>query len=107
MHPAMLLLLMTTTTSIQIDWNADNNSAHWCAFSGNDLTNALTKSEDCAALCASTPQCSHYTWTDYNSGTCWMKSNKVSKNDAYFKCDQNAMCGIVIDSGICGTRIFI
>lgn len=98
MHTALTLLWMTTFSSNQIDWNA-NNSAQWCAFSGNDLTNSLTKSVDCGDLCALTPDCTHYTWTDYNSGTCWMKTNKVSISDAFPKHDQNAVCGIVDNSG--------
>lgn len=99
MHSTLTSLLITAFTSIQIDWNA-NNSALWCAFSGNDLTNSLSKSEDCAVRCASTPDCTHFTWTDYNSGTCWMKTNRVSKSDAFVKHDQNAFCGIVDDSGM-------
>lgn len=100
MHSVLDLLLLTTTFSSiqQIDWNA-NNSARWCAFSGNDLSSALTKSEDCHELCASTNDCTHYTWTDYNSGTCFMKSSKVEKRDAFHKLDQNALCGIVSGSG--------
>ncbi len=91
-------LLITSTVMPRIDWD-ENNSAISCAFSGNDLTNSLTKSSECGALCASTSGCSHYTWTDFNSGTCWLKTNTVSKSDAYFKSDQNALCGIVVDSG--------
>ncbi|KAG4076940.1 hypothetical protein HA402_015927 [Bradysia odoriphaga] len=98
MHSVLTTLLMTTTFStIQIEWNSDNSS-RWCAFSGNDLSNALTKSEDCQDLCTSTYGCTHYTWTDYNSGTCFMKTNKVSRADAFLKLDQNTLCGIVSDS---------
>lgn len=78
----------------RIQWDA-NNSAVQCAFTGNDLTNALSKPEDCHGLCASTPECTHYTWTDFNSGTCWMKANAVSRSQAITKLEQNAICGIV------------
>lgn len=88
----------------QINWNA-NNSAVSCAFIGNDLTNSLTKSEDCGDLCASTPGCTHYTWTDFNSGTCFMKQNKVCKCTAIPKHDQNAVCGIVDGLGMCSKMI--
>lgn len=100
MHSALTSLLMTTIfTSVQIDWNA-NNTASYCAFSGNDLKNVLTKPDECADRCASTTDCTHYTWTDFNSGTCWMKTNRVSKNEAFVKLDQNAVCGIVHDLGM-------
>lgn len=107
MHPVLNSLLMTTTFStIRIDWSP-NNSAHWCAFGGNHLSSALTKPEECRELCTSTNGCTHYTWTDYNSGTCFMKRNKVSKEDAYVKLDQNALCGIVTDLGKAGLFMVI
>lgn len=81
-------------THPRIRWN-ERNTAQSCAFDGNDLTNALSKSEDCRDLCASTEGCTHFTWTDFNSGTCWMKGNTVTKSDALHKTDQNAHCGIV------------
>lgn len=87
-------LLVTSALAPQIEWDS-NNSAISCAFSGNDLANSLSKREDCRSLCASTPSCTHYTWTDFNSGTCWLKENKVTKSDAIFKPDQNALCGMV------------
>lgn len=90
-----------TSLTPQIEWNTfANNSAVRCAFSGNDLTNSLTKPEDCGKVCAKTPDCTHYTWTDFNSGTCWMKKNRVSKSDAFVKQDQNAVCGIIADTGM-------
>lgn len=98
MQSAITSLWVTTTFGL-IHWNA-NNSANWCAFSGNDLTNALTKALDCPDRCASTQDCTHFTWTDYNSGTCWMKKNKVFQSDAFIKLDQNAVCGIIDDSGM-------
>lgn len=87
------ILLITTSFINGIDWNG-NNWAHWCDFIGNDLTNALTTGEDCGGRCASTPSCTHFTWTNYNGGTCWMKTNGVTKNDAVPKYDSGAVCGV-------------
>lgn len=92
-------LLLTSAFTPGIDWNGSNSAAS-CAFSGNDLSNSLSKPEECEMLCTATPDCTHYTWTDFNSGTCWLKTGKVSKSDALIKLDQNAMCGIVEISGI-------
>lgn len=39
--------------------------------------------------------CTHYTWTIYNEGTCWMKQNTVSASDAHHSYDKSAVCGIV------------
>ena len=62
-----------------------------CDWNGNDFSNLKTGGEDCGPLCERTPECSHFTWTDYNGGTCWMKKGKVKKSDAitsnsYFVC---------------------
>ncbi len=57
--------------------------------------NFPSKPEDCPDLCASTQDCTHYTWTDFNSGVCWMKENVVAKSDAIQKLDQNAICGVI------------
>ncbi len=42
-----------------------------------------------------TPGCTHFTWTSYNGGTCWMKSGDVSKNDAFDVNDGSNVCGIM------------
>lgn len=46
--------------------------------------------------------CTHFTWTDYSGGTCWMKKNIVSKSDAFESSDKSAVCGVmttnVVDS---------
>lgn len=91
-------LLVTTTFTHAINWNG-NNWALWCDFYGNDLTNAATRGEDCGGRCASTPGCTHFTWTNYNGGTCWMKTNVVSKDNAIPKYDQNAVCGVIAVTG--------
>lgn len=39
--------------------------------------------------------CTHFTWTDYNGGSCWMKRGTVSASDAHFSEDKLAVCGMV------------
>lgn len=75
-----------------ITWNG--NWALGCDFRGNDLSNARTSGENCGGLCASTSGCTHFAWTNYNSGTCWMKCNGATKNDAFASSDPSAVCGI-------------
>ncbi|XP_037031091.1 limulus clotting factor C-like isoform X2 [Bradysia coprophila] len=43
----------------------------------------------------SAADCTHFTWTNYNDGTCWMKRNRVTANDAHRSVDRLAVCGIV------------
>lgn len=87
----------------------------YCYFLNNDLTNARVRREDCKDRCASTPRmryrcidfdfdskhfvlpldCTHFTWTNFNEGTCWMKRSRVSAIDAHKSVDKLAVCGIV------------
>jgi len=41
-----------------------------------------------------TPGCTHYTWTSYNGGTCWMKKGGASKSDALYVSTPNYVCGV-------------
>ncbi|TMW65419.1 hypothetical protein Poli38472_008061 [Pythium oligandrum] len=44
---------------------------------GNDLSSALApRAEDCCSICQSTIGCGAFTWSNYNGGTCWLKSSK-------------------------------
>lgn len=77
-----------------IDWQL-GDWAFGCDFHGNDMSNVQTSGELCGGNCASSPGCTHFTWTTLNGGTCWKKSGKVSKNDAYETGDKSMVCGIV------------
>jgi len=93
-----LVILMLTSSISGINWNG-NNWALNCDFPGNNLKNVAVRGEDCGGRCATTSGCTHFTWTDYNGGTCWMKKNSVSKKKAVAKYDHNAVCGVMTDSG--------
>ena len=96
----IVLILLASTSEIksQLSWNG--NWALACDFIGNDLANANVRGEDCSNKCYNTAGCTHFTWTTWNGGTCWMKKGSVSKNDAVFTNDQTMVCGvIVIDQG--------
>ncbi|RHZ21541.1 hypothetical protein DYB31_008412 [Aphanomyces astaci] len=48
-------------------------------FPGNDISYVPSRQfKDCCAECTSTYGCNFYVWTDYNSGTCWLKSKQGS-----------------------------
>ncbi|RHZ14442.1 hypothetical protein DYB37_011695 [Aphanomyces astaci] len=48
-------------------------------FPGNDISYVSSRQfKDCCAECTSTYGCNFYVWTDYNSGTCWLKSKQGS-----------------------------
>lgn len=75
-------------------WQNDNWSFS-CDFRNNDLSNMQSRGEDCGRICGETTDCTHFTWTNYNGGTCWMKKGPVSRNDAYNTYDNSMVCGIV------------
>ena len=50
-------------------------------YTGNDICNACPSSptaEGCCSICAATNNCGAFTWTNYNGGTCWLKTGKTS-----------------------------
>jgi hypothetical protein len=81
-------------SSQSIDWQPEN-WAFSCDFHGNDLSNAKIRGEDCGGRCASTPGCTHFTWNNYEGGTCWMKQGGATKNDAFKTDNAESVCGLI------------
>lgn len=79
---------------IKIDW-LNGDWAFACGFSGNDLSVAFVASGQCGSLCFKTSDCTHFTWTRNNNGTCQLKRGSVTKNDATPIADPSMICGIV------------
>jgi hypothetical protein len=77
-----------------LPWDG-NNSARSCDFCGNDLSNVKTSSEFCGSKCAEILECTHFTWTEFNGGTCWMKKGPVSKDNAFLTNDSSMICGVI------------
>ncbi|CAF4693478.1 unnamed protein product [Rotaria sp. Silwood2] len=80
-------------TNSTVVWNGQN-WARSCDFNGNSLSQVTTPAEHCGSACLQTKECTHYTWTMFNSGTCWMKKGNVSKADAFTTNDVNMICGV-------------
>ncbi|CAF3894741.1 unnamed protein product [Rotaria sordida] len=80
-----------------IQWTKDN-WAFGCDFVGNDLSNVQIRGEDCGLKCVQTQDCTHFTWTQWNGGTCWLKKGPISKNQAVKTDDNTMVCGVVGDS---------
>lgn len=77
-----------------INWNG-KNWAESCDFRNNDLTNVQVVAELCGPKCERTPGCTHFTWTQWNGGTCWMKQGDVSKEDAFSTSNSTMVCGVL------------
>ena len=85
-----------------LQWNYDSaNKLNWansCDFALNDLSNVLTSSDRCGPICRSTSGCTHFTWTNYLGGTCWMKKGTISKDNAKQVQDSSFVCGVLDQS---------
>ena len=88
----MIIELFSIVTAI--NWQT-GNWAMSCDFKGNDLSNTTSPDEDCSGICSKTAWCTHYTWTNFNGGTCWLKFGNVGKNNATSSTDKSMVCGIV------------
>lgn len=87
------------TTCYAIDWRGD--WAFNCDFPGKDLRGERGPGDQCSNTCQRTSGCTHFVWTTYNGGTCWMKQGGASKSEAIYKGEPGAVCGIV---GGCGAN---
>jgi hypothetical protein len=107
----LTFILSISIINAQINWqNGQPTGTSWamaCDFKGSDITNKIIASSDCSSACASTFGCTHFTWTSYNGGTCWMKSGGISQSDAVLTGDQSMVCGILQGNKILFSSIFI
>ena len=71
-----------------------SSDANWdfrCDYPGNDLMSFQMRGEDCSGKCSEFSKCTHFAWTTYNGGTCWLKRGPV-KNYVIVD-DPQAVCG--------------
>lgn len=90
----LIFIIFISTPCDAIDWNG-NNWALKCDFPGNDFKNELIKGEDCGKRCEDTLGCTHFAWNNYQSGTCWMKTGQISKDNAVPVNNPSSSCGII------------
>lgn len=108
-----LIFMFLITLSYQFNWQAGYNGGSWamdCDFIGKDTKNFPSRGEDCYNKCLGdtfalthNPHqltfirhgCTHFTWTDYNGGTCWLKMTHDGKiNPPVFR--PGSVCGKVL-----------
>ncbi|CAF1107097.1 unnamed protein product [Brachionus calyciflorus] len=79
-----------------IQWNG--NWAFACDFAGYNLVNEKTSGERCGSRCSEVKGCTHFTWTDFNGGTCWMKSKyRIMRSEAFYTYNTKMVCGVLVD----------
>ncbi|CAF1012598.1 unnamed protein product [Adineta ricciae] len=89
----LVILNLFVVTKATINWNG-NNWALRCDFRGNDFTNVRSPPQLCGPKCDAVARCTHFAWTNWQGGTCWMKSGSVSKSNAIISSDSSAVCGV-------------
>ncbi|GMF60545.1 unnamed protein product [Phytophthora fragariaefolia] len=63
-----------------------------CDFPRHDYGSVKALPEMCGDLCATDATCTHWTWTNYNGGTCWLKKEATSAKTTNY----GAICGFVV-----------
>ena len=98
MYSKLYLSLFLNVALIQVIWRKGAGGVEWafaCDFDNHDMGSARIPGEQCGEKCISTSGCSHFAWTNYEGGTCWMKTGGADKVDAQFTGNQQMICGIV------------
>ena len=93
--------ILKYSLDLKIKWQTADDSvwANACDFPDGDFESAKVEAKDCGLTCFSNPRCTHFAWTDYEGGTCWMKSGVAKKEEAVSNDEQGSVCGI-LDQGI-------
>jgi len=97
----ILVLAHHIAVESQVNWQSGAGGVQWapaCDFNNHDMGSAQIPGEKCGEKCISTSGCSHFAWTNYQGGTCWMKAGGAQKSDAKFNGNYNMVCGIVPSS---------
>uniref|UniRef100_A0AC34FY29 GH16 domain-containing protein n=1 Tax=Panagrolaimus sp. ES5 TaxID=591445 RepID=A0AC34FY29_9BILA len=66
----MKLILLCCLFGIALACNLQSNKD----IDGHDLSNRPGQLNDCCGICQSTSGCQAFSWTNYNGGTCWLKT---------------------------------
>lgn len=93
-----VLIFLASVWSVQaINWQpGDAGRIRWswnCDYKGGDIANSRAKGEECGTLCLDHSSCYRFAWTDYEGGTCWLKSLAGELTES--------------GSGICGELTFL
>lgn len=96
-----VILLSLTLWSTQ----AQAQSVEWhfnCDYYGSDIGNEKSSGEDCGGLCLSRSDCTRFTWTNYEGGTCWLKNGYGQS----FRTN-NGVCGTVNRTPIYRLKVLV
>ncbi|KUF93962.1 SCP extracellular protein [Phytophthora nicotianae] len=55
-----------------------------CDYLGSDLYSVPGIPDVCGDICADDSKCTHWSWTYFNGGTCWLKNGKTATTSTYW-----------------------
>ncbi|KAI8613535.1 glycoside hydrolase superfamily [Chytriomyces sp. MP71] len=91
--------ITTTASTTGLNWTP----GAFCVYAANcdwplqDLSNqAMPDGSTCSTVCHNTSGCTHFTWTDYAGGTCWMKQGPVDASTAVALTGNGFLCGYLV-----------
>ncbi|OWY95758.1 SCP-like extracellular protein [Phytophthora megakarya] len=79
---AIAVVSIVPTTGFQIGSNGRVMWENNCNFVGNDYRWIAGIPAVCGDVCADDKKCTHWTWSNSNGGTCWLKSGGRSSKTA-------------------------
>ena len=94
MNVKIIFLLFTIKLINAINWH-EHNWAMACDFKNNNYLSIKTAASTCGPTCVITDKCTHFAWTDFEGGTCWMKKGFITKNNAFESNTPSIVCGLM------------
>ncbi|KAJ3115498.1 hypothetical protein HK100_001324 [Physocladia obscura] len=86
-----------TSISFQVGNNGAVQWAMGCDWPNGDIASVIDTGANCGTDCVNYSGCTHFTWTEYNGGTCWLKNSAVGAPVTTTQTD--AMCGFTTTAG--------
>lgn len=94
-HKWVILYSFILWSAQAFEWySGEDGKVRWtnnCDFSGNDIGSERSRGDECGRLCFRRPECTRFTWTNHDGGTCWLKKG----NAEAFYAGHGGSCGFV------------
>ncbi|XP_057369012.1 uncharacterized protein LOC130690054 [Daphnia carinata] len=93
----LLFYILFDFTIALDDWQgAAIRWAKNCDFPGNNIANQIVGGDRCGTICQNTiADCTHFTFTLFQGGTCWFKSGPVLPSQAIPLDSPGSICGFL------------
>lgn len=94
----LVLATMAAAAHARFTWtqSADAIWAFGCDFSNADIGSVRVAGASCSGACGRRAGCTHFAWTRYEGGTCWLKGgDEATIYTAIPSGKAGAVCGIM------------